>query len=115
MQFMLRRGHGGLYTVSTIEESERLRVEGDQMKLIDLRFERWQVVGFRRVSRRKDVDKSHVLGMSNDLFIDAIASSLSHTSSLTFTSSEERCQLTVTLGVLRQLGSIQRQNRDTVR
>ena len=27
------------------EESERLTGEGDQIKLIDLRFERWQVVG----------------------------------------------------------------------
>ena len=28
-----------------IEESERLRGERDQIKFIDLRFERWQVVG----------------------------------------------------------------------
>ena len=27
--------------------SERLRGEGDQIKFTDLRFERWQVVGFR--------------------------------------------------------------------
>ena len=27
------------------EESERLREERDQIKCIDLRFERWQVVG----------------------------------------------------------------------
>ena len=28
------------------EESKRLRGEGDQIKSIDLRFDRWQVVGF---------------------------------------------------------------------
>ena len=27
------------------ERSERIRGEGDQIKFIDLRFERWQVVG----------------------------------------------------------------------
>ena len=36
------------------EESERLRGEGDQIKFIDLRFERWQVVRFRK-ARRQDV------------------------------------------------------------
>ena len=30
------------------EESERLRGERDQIKFIDLRFERWQVVGSRK-------------------------------------------------------------------
>ena len=30
------------------EESERLRGEGDQIKYVDLRFARWQVVGFRK-------------------------------------------------------------------
>ena len=42
---MLRKGHGGLYKAPTREESERLRGERDQIKFIDLRFERWQVVG----------------------------------------------------------------------
>ena len=38
------------------EESERLRgEEGDQIKFIDLRFERWQVVGFRKGRRRQYV------------------------------------------------------------
>ena len=37
------------------EESERLRGERDQIKLIDLRFERWQVVGSRKGRRRQDV------------------------------------------------------------
>ena len=35
------------------EESESLREERDQIKLIDLRFERWQVVRFRK-ARRQD-------------------------------------------------------------
>ena len=47
------------------EESERLRTEGDQIKFIDLRFERWQVVGFRK-ARRQDVPLI-VLGMNDDL------------------------------------------------
>ena len=37
------------------EESERLRGERDQIKFIDLRRERWQVVGFRKARRRQDV------------------------------------------------------------
>ena len=37
------------------EESERLRGERDQIKFIDLRFERWQVVRFRKARRRQDV------------------------------------------------------------
>ena len=36
------------------EESERLR-ERNQTKFIDLRFERWQDVGFRKAIRRQDV------------------------------------------------------------
>ena len=30
------------------EESERLRGEGDHIKFTDPRFQRWQVVGFRK-------------------------------------------------------------------
>ena len=37
------------------EESERLRGEGDQVKFIDLRFERWQVVRFRKARGRQAV------------------------------------------------------------
>ena len=37
------------------EESERLRGEGDQIEFIDLRFERWQVVGLRNARRRQGV------------------------------------------------------------
>ena len=47
--------HGGLYKVSTMEESKRLGGERDQIKFIDLGFERWQVVGFRKARRRQDV------------------------------------------------------------
>ena len=36
-------------------ESERLRGERDQIKFIDFRVERWQVVGFREARRRQDV------------------------------------------------------------
>ena len=37
------------------EESEKLRGERDQMKFIDLRFEKSQVVGLRKARRRQDV------------------------------------------------------------
>ena len=48
---MLWKGHGGLYKVLRKKERkkkdiERLRGEGDQIKFIDFRFERWQVVRF---------------------------------------------------------------------
>ena len=36
------------------EETEQLRGEKDQIALIDLRFERWQVVALRK-ARRQDV------------------------------------------------------------
>ena len=37
------------------EENEQLRGERDQIKFIGLRFERWQVVRFRKGRRRQDV------------------------------------------------------------
>ena len=37
------------------EESEQQRGLRDKIKSIDLRFERWQVVGLRKVRRRQDV------------------------------------------------------------
>ena len=37
------------------EKGERLRGERDQINFIDLRFERWQVVRFRKARRRQDV------------------------------------------------------------
>ena len=37
------------------EESERLRGERNQIKFIDLKFERWQVVIFRKARGRQDV------------------------------------------------------------
>ena len=37
------------------EESERPRGERDQTKFIDLGFERWQLVGLRKASRRQGV------------------------------------------------------------
>ena len=37
------------------EESEKLRGEGDPIKFIDLRFDRWQVVRFRKARRRQEV------------------------------------------------------------
>ena len=37
------------------EESERQRGEIDQIKFIDLGFERWQVVRFRKARRRHNV------------------------------------------------------------
>ena len=37
------------------EESERLRGERDQIKFIDLGFDTWQVVRFRKARGRQDV------------------------------------------------------------
>ena len=37
------------------DESERLRGERDQIKFIDLRFGRWQVIRLRKARRRQDV------------------------------------------------------------
>ena len=37
------------------EEGERLRGERDWIKLIDLRFKRWQVVGFEKGRTRQGV------------------------------------------------------------
>ena len=37
------------------EEGETLRGERYQLKIIDLRFERWQVVGLRKARGRQDV------------------------------------------------------------
>ena len=39
------------------EESERLKGERDKIKLIDLGFERWQVVKFKKARGRQDVPK----------------------------------------------------------
>ena len=37
------------------EECERLKVERDKIKCIDLGFERWQAVRFRKARGRQDV------------------------------------------------------------
>ena len=37
------------------EDCEKLRGERDQIKFIDLGFERWQVVRFRKAERRYDI------------------------------------------------------------
>ena len=54
---MLGKGHGGLYNASTKEErrSARLTGEGGQIKFVDLGFERWQVVRFRKARGGQDV------------------------------------------------------------
>ena len=39
------------------KEGEKLRGERDQIKLIDLGFERWQVERFRKAKRRQDVPR----------------------------------------------------------
>ena len=48
------------------EESKGLRGERDQTKLIYLRFERWQVVRFRKQEEGKTLHKLHALGMNGD-------------------------------------------------
>ena len=44
------------------EESERLRGERGQIKLIDLGFERWQIVGFRKEEEGKTLHNCTCLG-----------------------------------------------------
>ena len=48
------------------EERER-----DQIKFTDLRFERWQVVRFKKARRKQEESKTfhklHVLGINDDL------------------------------------------------
>ena len=48
---MLRKDLGGLYRAPTKEESrsKKLRGEVDQIKFIDLRFERWYVGGLSEI------------------------------------------------------------------
>ena len=52
---MLGKGRGGLYKAPTEEERRgRLRGERDQIKFLDLGFERWLVVRFRKARRGQD-------------------------------------------------------------
>ena len=51
---LLGKGHVDLYKAPTIEESKMLRGEGDEIKFIDLRFERWYVVGFGKGRRKQN-------------------------------------------------------------
>ena len=53
---MLRKGHGDLHKAPTKEERRKRnakRRERDQIKFIDLRFERWLVVRFSGLCRGK--------------------------------------------------------------
>ena len=57
MQLKFGKGHGGLYKAPTKEERRKLKAkrrERDQIKFIDLRFERRQGVRFRK-ARRQDI------------------------------------------------------------
>ena len=49
------------------EESEKLRGERDPIKFIDLRFERWQVVRFRKQEEGKRFHKLDALLTKDDL------------------------------------------------
>ena len=62
---MLRKGHDGLYKAPTKKERKKEEIErptrdGDQIKFIDLRFERWQVIRFWKVRRRQDVPHTDI-------------------------------------------------------
>ena len=56
---MLRKGHDGLYKALAKEERRKRKAtdlrERDQTKFIDLGFERWQVVIFRKARGMQDV------------------------------------------------------------
>lgn len=49
------KGHGGPYKTRTMKESERLSGEEDEIEFIDLLFERWPVLRFRKGRGRQDV------------------------------------------------------------
>ena len=51
---MLRKGHVAYANPQQWKKDEHERVRGEG-KFIDLRFERWQVIRFRRAKRRQDV------------------------------------------------------------
>ena len=54
---MLRKGHGGVYKAATKKERGKRKAkrrEGSD-KVLGFRFERWQVVRFRKARRRQDV------------------------------------------------------------
>ena len=55
---MLRNGHGGLYKAPTKEERRKRKAkwkDRNQIKFIDLRFERGQVARFRKARKREEV------------------------------------------------------------
>ena len=65
---MLRKGHDVLYKAPTMEErrQKRLRGEGDKIKFINLRLERWQVVRFGKGRGRQNIPC--FLGMHDHLW-----------------------------------------------
>ena len=65
---MLRKGHGGLYKAPTKEDMRKRKAqrrERDQIKVIDIRFQRWQHSG--KQEEGKTFHKLHALGMNDDL------------------------------------------------
>ena len=65
---MSRKDHGNLYKAPIMgEKGKGLKGEGDQIKFIDLRLERWHIVGQRKQGG-KIFHKLHVLGMNDDLW-----------------------------------------------
>ena len=65
---MLRKGYGGLYKAQQRKKEEREQLMyRDKIKFINLRFERWQVVGSGKQQEGKTFHKLHALGMNDDL------------------------------------------------
>ena len=66
---MLEKDHGGLCKAPTKEEGRKQKAKRrDQIKFIDLRFERWQAVSSGKQEEGKIFYKLHVLGMNDDLW-----------------------------------------------
>ena len=61
------KGHDSLYHAPIKGEGEMLRGEVDQVKFIDMRFERGKVVGVGKGRRRQDALEIACLGMNDDL------------------------------------------------
>ena len=50
------------------KESKRQRGKGDMIKLIDLKLNRRQILGFQKGRRKQDIQKVQVLKMNNDFW-----------------------------------------------
>ena len=63
-----RRTYKNSPTKEKLREWGSLSREGDKMKFVDVRFKRWQILGFREVVGGNEFHRWDVLGMKDDLW-----------------------------------------------